>query len=140
MAPHEGRLRQQATTNNTIERDRSMAEAHAHELAHDHPHPNYMAIFWWLLGITIAEVAVTFVPMSYAMLVIILLVMAFAKAILVALYFMHLKFDNKILMVIAAVPVVLAGIAIAIISYEYANYTISDSAKAAPPPPAATGH
>ena len=114
------------------------AHAHAHEMAHDHPHPNYMAIFWWLLGITIAEVAITFVPMAYALLVVILMAMAFAKAILVALYFMHLKFDNKILTIIAAVPVILAAIAICVISYEYTHYTIPESAKITQPPP--SGH
>jgi cytochrome c oxidase subunit IV len=100
-----------------------MAEAHA--VAHDAPHPNYMAIFWWLLGLTIAEVLVTYAGLSEAMLIVILLVMAFVKAALVALYFMHLKYDNKILMIIAVVPVILAGIAIGVISYEYSHYTIA---------------
>jgi cytochrome c oxidase subunit IV len=112
-----------------------MADAHA--AGHEAPHPNYMAIFWWLLAITIAEVLVTYVPLSQAMLIIILLVMAFVKAALVALYFMHLKYDNKVLMIIAVVPVILAGIAIGIIGYEYANYTIAPTAvlKDAPVPP-----
>jgi cytochrome c oxidase subunit 4 len=111
-----------------------MADAHA--LEHDVPHPNYMAIFWWLLGVTIAEVAITYTGIPQAMMIIILLVMAFGKAALVALYFMHLKFDNKILMIIAVVPVILAGIAISIISFEYTHYTISATASAPIAPPA----
>lgn len=109
-----------------------MAEAHA--VAHDAPHPNYMAIFWYLLALTIAEVVVTYLGFSEAMMIVILLVMAFVKAALVALYFMHLKYDNKILMIIAVVPVILAGIAIGIISYEYSHYTIAPAAVGAKAP------
>ena len=113
-----------------------MADAHAlaHDGAHDAPHPNYMAIFWWLLVVTVAEVGITFLSIPQALMITVLLVMAFGKAVLVALYFMHLKYDNKVLMVIAAVPVILAAIAVGILSYEYTNYTISDSAKMKPVP------
>lgn len=115
-----------------------MSEAHA--ISHDAPHPNYMAIFWWLLAATIAEVAITFVPMPQALLISILLAMAFGKAALVALYFMHLKFDNKILMVIAVVPVILAGIAVGVVSYEFTNYTLPASADQKHIPSAPAGH
>jgi len=103
-----------------------MAEDHA--IAHDAPHPNYMAIFWWLLGATIAEVAVTYLGLPQAAMIVVLLVMAFGKAALVALYFMHLKYDYKVLMIIAVVPVNLAGIAISVLSFEYTHYTISPTA------------
>lgn len=115
-----------------------MSEAHA--ISHDAPHPNYMAIFWWLLGVTIAEVAITFVHMPQALLVSILLVMAFGKAALVALYFMHLKYDNKILMIIAVVPVILAAIAVGVTAYEFTHYKIPASADMSHQPGAPAGH
>lgn len=111
-----------------------MAEALVHEADHDHPHPNYMAVFWWLFGITVAEVAVAYVHLSPALMITILMGMAFAKAVLVALYFMHLKYDNKLLMVIAVVPVILAAIAVTIVSVEYATYTMPESARTTYPP------
>jgi len=116
-----------------------MAEALAHTAEHEHAHPNYMAVFWSLFIITVAEVGVTYISMSQALMVIILLAMAFAKAIMVALYFMHLKYDNKILMIIAAVPVILAAIAVTIVATEYSTYKISDTARTQPPA-AAEGH
>lgn len=110
-----------------------MAEAVAHTAEHEHSHPNYMAVFWWLFAITVAEVGVAYIPMSVGLLIVILLLMAFGKAILVALYFMHLKYDNKLLMIIAAVPVILAAIAVTIVAAEYSSYTITDTARTKPP-------
>jgi len=77
---------------------------------------------------------VSFVHLTPALMITLLMAMAFVKALLVALYFMHLKYDNKILMVIAAVPVILAAIAVTIVSVEYATYTIPDSARTTHPP------
>lgn len=100
---------------------------------HEHEHPNYMVVFWWLLGMTIVEVAIAQIPgISYNVLVVTLVALAFVKASLVALYFMHLRYDNKVLMIIAVVPVILVGIAISILSYEYTHYQITDTAKMKP--------
>ena len=67
-------------------------------------HPKYMNIFWWLLGLTIVEVAIA-IPDYNAILKGILLVgLACSKAILVANYFMHLKFEKKTLAIIVVTP------------------------------------
>ena len=29
-----------------------------------HPEPNYMGVFWWLLALTIIEVAVIYLPIA----------------------------------------------------------------------------
>lgn len=114
-----------------------MTDAHAvgNSVDHTHPHPNYMGVFWLLLILTILEVVVTlpFVGLSDGLQIPILVIMAFVKAAMVALYFMHLKYDHKVLTVIAVVPVVLVAIAIGVLSYEYTHYTISESAKTLPP-------
>ena len=78
---------------------------------HDDHHVNYVAIFWWLLGLTILEVAAGLPAAgpSYPQMLkgTLLISMAFTKAVLVAMYFMHLKFDKKALSFIAMVPLVL---------------------------------
>lgn len=74
--------------------------------------PNYMAIFYWLAALTAIEVGVTFLPSyvpSITKLAVgaILVVLAFTKAALVALYFMHLKFERRTLALVAITPVLL---------------------------------
>jgi len=55
--------------------------------------PNYVGVFLILVLLTAVEVAVTYLPLPRAP---VLIPLAFAKASLVALYFMHLKFDQRI--------------------------------------------
>ena len=72
-----------------------------------HQEPNYMAVFWWLLLLTILEVAVIYMPIVRIAVVVLLVAMAVSKATLVALYFMHLKFEKRTLAIIALSPFVL---------------------------------
>lgn len=63
-----------------------------------HRSPNYVLIFVWLIVITLAEVGVGSIPRQVipsAVTFPVLLAMAGAKALLVALYYMHLRYDNK---------------------------------------------
>jgi len=72
-----------------------------------HTETNYMGVFWWLLVLTIAEIAVIYMPIVRLAVVILLVSMAISKAALVALYFMHLKFERWTLGLIALSPFVL---------------------------------
>ncbi|MDP2602790.1 MAG: cytochrome C oxidase subunit IV family protein [Deltaproteobacteria bacterium] len=72
-----------------------------------HPEPNYMGVFWWLLALTIIEVAVIYLPIAKFAITIMLITMAITKAALVALYFMHLKFERRTLALVAVCPFVL---------------------------------
>ena len=72
-----------------------------------HAHPNYMAIFVWLAILTAVEVGVTFLKIPHTLMAVMLVSMALAKAVLVAAYFMHLKFEKRTLALIAVVPLVL---------------------------------
>ncbi|HEY7317127.1 MAG TPA: cytochrome C oxidase subunit IV family protein [Candidatus Binatia bacterium] len=72
-----------------------------------HQEPNYMAVFWWLLILTILEIAVIYMPIVRIAVVILLVSMAISKATLVALYFMHLKFEKRTLGIIALSPFIL---------------------------------
>jgi cytochrome c oxidase subunit IV len=78
-----------------------MTEAAAHK------EPNYMAVFWWLLVLTIIELAVIYMPLARLAIVVMLVVLAVTKAALVALFFMHLKFERITLGWIALSPFVL---------------------------------
>lgn len=72
-----------------------------------HAGPSYMAIFAWLGVLTAAEIGVTFLPLPKPLMAVMLVSMALAKAVMVAAYFMHLKFEKRTLAVIAVIPLVL---------------------------------
>jgi cytochrome c oxidase subunit 4 len=76
-----------------------MAE-HAHE-------PNYMLIWYWLIALTILEIVVALISFPILTKGILLVGLAVTKAVLVALYFMHLRFERLTLAVIAATPMVI---------------------------------
>ena len=76
-----------------------------------HAHPNYWAIWGWLAIMTVAEIGVAVVPVGpaypYAAKVLLLVGLALSKAALVALYFMHLRFEKRTLGLIAVTPLFL---------------------------------
>jgi len=74
-----------------------------------HAHPNYMGIFYWLVALTIVEVAVPFTVTAQVPKVFLLVSLAIGKAALVALYFMHLRFEVRTLGVIALTPMILCA-------------------------------
>lgn len=78
-------------------------------------HPNYMAIFWWLAGLTVIELGVIFMPMSKLAIAVLLCALALAKASLVAMYFMHLRFETRTLALIAMVPLTIATLLVVLL-------------------------
>jgi cytochrome c oxidase subunit 4 len=73
-----------------------------------HSHPNYMAIFWWLAILTVVELAVVFMPLGKLTIGVLLCALALGKAAMVAMYFMHLKFETRSLGLIAITPLLIA--------------------------------
>jgi len=55
----------------------------------------YMKIFFALIILTAVELGCVFMPMPKWMLILILVALAFVKATLVGMYFMHLKFEGR---------------------------------------------
>ncbi|MBS1904467.1 MAG: cytochrome C oxidase subunit IV family protein [Bacteroidetes bacterium] len=86
-------------------------------------HPNhtktYLGIFSALAVLTGIEVGVSQMSMPKTAMVILLIALALVKAGLVAVYFMHLKYDARFLKIIAYSPLAVAGILILMISLEW---------------------
>jgi cytochrome c oxidase subunit 4 len=73
-----------------------------------------MGIFWILLTVTVLEVGYSFLKIPRPVLILGLVALAAFKAILVALYFMHLKFERKSLGVIVASTLILGAILVSV--------------------------
>jgi len=73
-------------------------------MANPHDTGKYITVFWWLLGITVFEVIVIFLPIARLLVGILLVGSALSKAALVAMFFMHLKFERRTLGVIVLTP------------------------------------
>src|SRR3989449_10636844 len=101
----------------------------------EHKHPNYMAIFWYLAILTIIELAVIYMPLAKFTIGVLLCALALGKAALVAMYFMHLKFEAKTLGWIAVTPLAIATLLVFVLlpdGFAVAKKT-SDEKKVAPP-------
>jgi cytochrome c oxidase subunit 4 len=87
------------------------AEQHAAQAVHEEKHPGpleYAQIGLILVVITSIEVAIYYVGLSQTMLVIALLIFSAAKFTLVVLWFMHLKFDDRLFSTIFVLGFLLA--------------------------------
>ena len=75
--------------------------------AAEHDEPNYIAIFIYLAVLTGVELVVYAVGLPQVAKVGLLIALAFAKAVLVAMYFMHLAIERRVLAIIAIIPIIL---------------------------------
>lgn len=73
-----------------------------------HKQPNYAAVFWSLLILTIFEIVVANCSLAKPLIVVSLVLLAVLKASLVALFYMHLKFEKYIIYIIVLFPLFLA--------------------------------
>ena len=78
----------------------------------EHKHPNYMAIFWYLAILTVVEIAVIYMPLPKFTIGVLLCALALGKASMVAMYFMHLKFETRSLGMVAITPLLIATLLI----------------------------
>ena len=80
-----------------------------------HKAPNYMASFYWLAGLTIVEVGwAKVLHDNRKPLVIGLVIFAAVKAVMVALFFMHLKFERKVMGILFASTLILGMILVSV--------------------------
>ena len=87
--------------------------------AAEHHDPPYMLIWVVLLVLTLAEVFYAFFSLPKIWLALGLLFMAFWKAGLVAMYYMHLRFEPRRLWVLAISPLPLIVILIVAVIQEF---------------------
>ncbi len=73
--------------------------------AEKHNSPNYIAVFVALVVLTAIEVGVTYVAALPRLLV--LIPLAIAKATLVVLFYMHLRFDSRVFTAIFVIGVLM---------------------------------
>jgi len=78
--------------------------------AAEHKAPNYIAVWAGLAVLTVVEVAVVYLHLPRRLMVVSLVFLALWKAMLVALYFMHLRFEPKRLLYVVLAPLPLAVI------------------------------
>ena len=71
-------------------------------------HPNYVMIWVWLVALVAASLAASLLPGGRTLAVIVLFAAAIAKALLVALNYMHLRFEPRLIYLIALVPLFFA--------------------------------
>lgn len=76
----------------------------------EHAQPRYGRIFWALLILTILELFVANLHLAKQLTILTLVFLAVVKASLVALFYMHLKFEKILLYFIIGVPLVLSFI------------------------------
>jgi cytochrome c oxidase subunit 4 len=105
-------------------------------MAGTHTQPNYIGVFWWLLALTVVEVGVIFLPMAKLLIAILLVGMALTKASLVAMYFMHLKFEPRTLGLIAVTPLVLCVLLVFALLPDHSATPHQTGAAPAPTAPA----
>lgn len=84
----------------------------SHDTHGSHGSPSYMTIFWWLAVLTVVEIGVIFLPISKLAIGILLIALASSKAALVAMYFMHLRFERRTLGWIALTPALIGTLLI----------------------------
>jgi len=68
----------------------------------------YMRVFVFLVVLTVLEVLLAFVLAASPAKVPMLIALAIAKATLVAMYYMHLRFESRLLRAIAVFPLILS--------------------------------
>ncbi len=83
------------------------------------PHPPYMMIWGVLAVLMFAKVGVSLIGMPQWLSVTLLVAISLASALLVALYYMHLKFEQRRVWVLAAIPLPLIAILILVVIQEF---------------------
>ncbi|MBI4538624.1 MAG: cytochrome C oxidase subunit IV family protein [Gemmatimonadetes bacterium] len=68
-------------------------------------HRNYFLVWGILFVLTLAELGVAFISLPKKYIIVMLLFLAVWKALLVALYYMHLRFEPRRMWILAASPI-----------------------------------
>lgn len=89
------------------------------EVTQQHKHPNYIGVWVGLAVLTMVELGVAFLGWPKRVIILLLVGLALWKALLVALYYMHLRFEGNRMRVFAIAPLPLAVIIVVAVLTEY---------------------
>ena len=70
----------------------------------------YLTIWGWLAGLMLLGVLLSKLPIPKSTIVLVVLLLSSIKATLVALYYMHLKMDRRLLTLILLAPLLLIAL------------------------------
>ena len=106
---------------------RFSSDAHAPD-AHAHPKPRYYAIFFTLVALTVVTVLAAFLGITAEWAkVAIALAIASVKAWFVAMFFMHLKYEGKLIYMVVIAPLVLTVILVCALIPDVVMPGLSDA-------------
>ena len=88
---------------------------------HAHPRP-YGRIFLSLFVLTVCEIFIANLHFARAAIIFILVFLAFVKAALVAMFYMHLKFEKIFLTVTLVAPLIFTLIFVLMIGYDVGHF------------------
>ena len=78
----------------------------------------YLAVWGWLAGLMLLGVCLSethLLPLPRAAVIGVVVMLSSVKAVLVALYYMHLKADRRLLLLIALAPLALITLALSVV-------------------------
>ena len=76
----------------------------------------YLIIWGWLAGLMLISVGLSELPLAKSTIVSLVLFLSTVKALLVALYYMHLKMDRRLLTLVATFPLVVIVFAVLVVA------------------------
>ena len=79
------------------------------------PTRTYLAIWAWLAGLMLFGVLLASLPIPKSTVVLSVLLLSSIKALLVALYYMHLKIDRRLLALVVSAPLLLIVLVLGVI-------------------------
>ena len=85
-------------------------------------HPNYVVIWYWLLGLALASGLVSVLPVPHTFAVVLVFTAATVKAVLVALYYMRLRFERRLVYGLVLAPLVLGSMLLLVLWPEMVRH------------------
>lgn len=86
--------------------------------AHAHPRPNYAGVFLSLFVLTIVEIFIANLHLARPLTIASLITLAVIKATLVAMFYMHLRFEKVLLAVIGFGPLLFSLILASMVGWD----------------------
>lgn len=86
-------------------------------------HPNYVAIWGWLILLALFSVLIGAFPLAYGITLLIIFEVAVIKSLLVVMYFMHLRFEPLLIYALLIIPLLFFAILVMVLFPDIALYS-----------------